>query len=491
MILVMDIGTSSMRGIVFDRSGNVMWKEQRSYELCVLGGGAVEMDLEVLNFHLSGVLKLAGEWLRDSGAVLDCISVTAQRASVIPVDTTGKALQRAMMWQDTRATSICEELEERKKQIYRICGVRLAPAFSAPKMKYIKMNSEPIYRAAHKLIGFQEYVLCYLDGEFTTDHSIASRTCLFNVETLEWSEELLHIFGIDRKKLCRLIPVGGQSGMTKPEINRLLQLKESVPVISAGGDQQCAALGLGCMENGQIITNSGTGSYVICVSDVPIFDDEMRISCNVSAIPGKWILEGAVLSAGKSVNWLNRQFFAREDERYPMEHFTAACEQSPAGAKGLIFLPALSGTGTPSWNPTARGSILNIGLEHNKADFARSILEGTVLQLKECIQIISKLTGETYNQIRSAGGITQNPVYNQIQADIYQQTIIQASQNEATAFGAYLSASVTLGYHRTYQEAYKQALGDQQERLYEPNKSHEKIYRRLYEQLLRYEEMLY
>ena len=491
MILVVDVGTSSLRGILFDRGGRPLWKEQREYDLYVPGNGVVEMDLEILDYHLEGILKMAGVWLEGQEEKLDGISVTAQRSSVIPVDREGKPLRRAMMWQDTRAAENCSRVKDKLEQIYGICGMRPSPVFSAPKMQYIKENWEEIYREAYKLIGFQEYVICRLTGEFATDYSIASRTCLFNISSLQWSKELAGIFDIDEDKLCRLIQVGSSAGDTKQEVNSLLGLKEPVPVISAGGDQQCAALGMGCLEDGQIVANSGTGSYVIAVSDQPLYDGQMRVNCNVSAVPGKWIVEGAVLSAGKGIDWLNRLMFAQESESHPFENFTKACQSAPAGSKGLVFLPLMAGKGTPSWNPNARGVICNLGFEHEKGEFARALLEGTASEMKGCIQVISELTGEPYREVRVSGGMTKNPVYDQIQADLFLRTVIQAEGSEATGLGAWISGAVTLGYYHTYKEAYLAASGGQGEKRYEPDPDTAAVYETMYKKLRDCESALY
>lgn len=491
MILVVDVGTSSLRVIVFDRMGKMVFKEQREYELCMEEDGTVEMDLKILDEHLNDVLTAAGRWAQDENKEISGISVTSQRSSVIPVDKNGRALSKAMMWQDTRAAGICEDLDAERPYIYRICGMRPSPVFSAPKMKFLKQNKPEIYEKAYKLVGFQEYVICALSGAFATDLSLASRTCLFDIETLRWSDELLELFGIEREKLCRLIQPGSRAGDTREGVTGLLGLKSPVPVISAGGDQQCAALGMGCIGAGDMIVNSGTGSFVIAVSDRPVSDPEMRVNCNLSAIPGKWIAEGAVLSAGQAVNWMNRQFFAAEHEQEPFEAFTRACVDSPPGARGLLIAPLLAGKGTPLWNPKARGIIFGLGVEHGKADFAKALLEGIAAELRECIDIITGLTGMPYDTVRIAGGMNRNPLYNQIQADMYRRTVVKPADNEATGLGGFLSAAVCLGWYQTFEEAYEAAVAGQVGTRYEPRKETAAVYDDVYKKIKDMEHKIY
>ena len=487
IILVLDVGTSSIRSILFEEDGSVLWKCQAAYGPDALPDGAVEMNMELFDKTMERVLKRTGNWLVEQKRTVSCISVTAQRSSVIPVGRDGKALKNAMMWQDTRAVSICEALEDRKRQIYKICGMIPSPVFSAPKMRYIKEHFTDIYQKAHKLIGFQEYVICFLTGEFYTDYSIASRTCLFDIARLSWSEDLLELFHLEEEKLCGLIPAGSVAGTTKVWASRTLNSEKPIPVISAGGDQQCAALGLGCQKSGEIIANSGTGSYVIAVTDRPLFDEDMRVNCNLSAIPGMWMVEGAVLSAGKSVNWLNSLLFDSREGGALFGEFSKACEEAPAGANGLIFVPLLAGKGTPAWRPEARGRICGIGLEHKKGDLARALLEGIAAEMKECAEVISQVTHDSYAMVKAAGGLTRNKIYNQILADFLNCPVTRPENDEATGLGAWISAAVGMEICGSHEEAYQRACTGRPCIRYEPIEEHQRIYTQLYRRLKEYE----
>lgn len=483
MVLVIDVGTSSLRGELFDRKGTLVWASQKEYELYTPSDGIVELNMSVLDRSLYDILKFAGEWLGEKKAKISCISVTAQRSSVIPVNKQGDAIRNALMWQDTRAESICKKIET--KPIYQICGMRPSPVFSAPKMAFLKKNERSVYEKAYKLIGFQEYVLHRLTGEFVTDYSIASRTCLFDIRKQLWSKDLADMFGIGRDKLCRLIPVGAEAGHTKEEVARLLSQESKIPVISAGGDQQCAALGMGCIEEGEIVANSGTGSYVMAVTDQPVYDPDMRINCNMSAIPNQWILEGAVLSAGKTINWLNRVLFGQNSNNF--DEFTRNCETSSAGAKGLLFIPTLAGKGTPDWNPEVRGSLIGLSFEHTSGDIARALLEGIAAEVKQCIEVLSELTGNDYQKIRIAGGITKNLLYNQIQADMYQKVVVKPKSDEATGLGAWISAAVHIGWYKNEKKAYETAVEKFQETEFLPENMAGNVYKEVYKKLRQYE----
>lgn len=463
MILVIDIGTSSMRSIVYEDGRNLI-TVQKEYGLDVVDEYTVEQDANIVLDSIGETLIEIGRWIKKNNrGVIEAISVTAQRSSVILVDERGVPIHKAMMWQDTRAKYICEDLKDEWKRIYSICGMKPTPVFSAPKIRYIKDKFPEIYEKAYKVLGFQELVLHYLTDRFVTDTSIASRTCLFDIRKQEWSQELMEIFGLEQNKLCDYVPVSSVVDVAKKEIQDILSCDSPIPVITAGGDQQCAALGLGLYEEGDAIINSGTGSYILALSDEPIFDDEMRITCNISVIPDKWMIEGSVLGSGKAVDWTKHEFFHND-----ISEFQKACDESSVGANGVIYTPTFIGTGTPSWNASARAGIYNLGLYNTKNDFARAVLEGISAQLHTCIEIIQECLGKEIKTLRISGGLTKNKVYNQILADISNREVDKFNDNESTALGAYISARVALDEAISYKECMEKYLDNSEIKRFKP-----------------------
>lgn len=476
-ILVIDVGTSSMRGLLFNGQGQVMYKKQREYGIDTVDNITVEQDPAVLKDSLYTILAAAGEYSKQNSLPIGAVSVTAQRSSVVAVSKDGEPLCRFMMWQDKRSAELCDEMNEKLNDIYPISGMRVTPVFSAPKMLWMKRNKPEIYEKAYKLMGIHEYILFLLTGEFVTDTSIASRTSLFDVSKLIWSDKLLTLFGIDEEKLCRIVPVGSVCGKTKA----LDGLPEGLPVVSAGGDQQCAALGLGIVKEGSMEVNSGTGSFIIALSDQPLFDPDQRLICNVSAIPGKWIVEGATLAAGIAVKWMNKQFFADyPDQAYPFERFDQECLQSPPGANGVIFTPSFAGKGAPYWDPYARATLHNVGFNNSRADFARALLEGIIAEMNDCLGTITKLFhGTEFHEVRCAGGLTKSALFNQIQSDMYNRTVVRPQNEEATGLGGWISAAVTLGQYPGYEEAFHTAVDESKSRKFTPNQKNHELYQRM------------
>lgn len=439
MLLILDIGTSSMRGMLMDRRGNVLKSCQNKYTLTYTPDGGVQMEMRQLDKALEKCLEQIGGYCAAERAEILGISVTAQRSSVIPMGKDGHALGDAVMWQDKRCACFIEELKPKVSQIYGICGMRPSPVFSAPKMQYMKVHMPGIYERAEKLIGFQEYVLHYLTGEYVTDASIASRTCLYDLNLDDWSEELLVLFGIDKEKLCRLVPVGSVIGVTTSHISALLGTKGRIPVVSAGGDQQCAALGMQDEEGKSLICNMGTGAYVIAMTDRPVLDLKMRVNCNVGPAENAWILEGMVPSAGTTLDWLCSTFYGHLDKEEALYMMLKEAEEIPSGAHGMCFMNALAGTGTPEWNPMQKGSFTNILLQHKRGDFARAGLEGIIRDVAGCVESVEAMLPERCTALKVAGGLSRSKFLTRMLEDMLGRSVCPADECEATAMGAFKS----------------------------------------------------
>lgn len=483
MIVVIDIGTSNLRSLLMDHNGKILDVQKRGYSLRYPACDAVEMDMALLDTALFDALKESFSLLEAWGKQASAISVTAQRSSVIPVDGQGKALAPALMWQDTRSFGICEEVWPRRQEIYAISGMKPSTVFSAPKMAYLKRTSPEVYENSHKLVGFCEYVLHILTGLFVTDTSIASRTCLFDLTKKEWSSFLLDLFSIDRSKLCSLVDVGSVIGNTSVVFERAVGIAYSIPVVSAGGDQQCAALGLGCIHNDSVMINLGTGAYVIALADKPCMDREMRVNCNVSAIPNKWIVEGAVLSAGKTLDWVNDNFFKHAQETHQYEVFTEISRNTPLGSNGLRFSVQFAGKGTPVWDPAMKGGIGNLSFRNTKDDLARGVLEGIACAVDECLSCIADLLEGIQEPIKVAGGLSKDGFFDQILADMLGKELSSYATCEATAFGAWMSVSVALGIQPSYEDAFASVTQGIAEERYYPVENNSLLYEKIKQEI--------
>lgn len=255
----------------------------------------------------------------------------------------------------------------------------------------------------------------------------------------EWSDELLRLFEVDKEKLCPLVPVGSVIGETRSCVSDILKNGRSIPVVSAGGDQQCAALGAQDEEENCLLCNLGTGAYVIAQTDNPVLDMEMRVNCNVGGRQGTWILEGMVPGAGTTLDWLCNTFYGHLDKEEALGVLLKEAVNEPKGAHGMCFVNALAGTGTPEWNLSKKGSFTNILLQHTRGDFARAGLEGMIRDVVGCVKCVEEMLPEKDRPIKVSGGLSKSEFLLGLLEDMLGRRVCQSDESEATAMGAFKS----------------------------------------------------
>ncbi|MEG2350875.1 MAG: FGGY-family carbohydrate kinase, partial [Hungatella sp.] len=450
-ILVIDTGTSSMRGLLFQNKGEILKIFQIPYFMQVDGDKALQSATE-FSKSLIMICRNMAAFCQEEQIKIAGLSFTSQRSSVIPVGMDGVPQMEAMMWYDKRSQSICSRINaEAEELVYRTCGMKANPVFSAPKIAWIKKYMPEVYKKTYKMMGIHDYLIYLCTGNFITDSSLASRTCLLDVAESCWSEELIALFGIDREKLCDIIPVGDIAGYVTKEFADITGMPEGIPVISAGGDQQCSALGQMLVDTNQVGITSGTASYVVAISDKPVFDPKRRINTNISARPDQWILEASNMSSGAVYHWMKKTFYGEETD---YETVNQDVLRSEPLAQGLIMLPDLAGKGCPQWDSYARGSFLNVGFQHERKEFARAVIEGITAEITECYEVLKECLGD-FSKVTSTGGLSKMPAFNQILADMMNIPVHKCVIEETTGIGAWANAAVAMGQYSSVGEVFK------------------------------------
>lgn len=242
---VIDTGTTQMKLVLFDVQGTTMFQHAVSTTPHYFNDGRVEQNPQRWRDALAVLLRAVAQFLSAQGLTLHAITLTSQRSSIIAVDAQGNALSPTLMWQDTRIQALCNSLAGASAQMHQRSGLPISPVFSAAKMAWLKQNQTALYQRTAKLVGIHDFLLHTLTGRFYTDYSLASRTNLLNLRTRQWDDNLLALFELDEDKLCALLPPGSVVGALLPAIAAQVGLPAGIPVITAGGDQQCCALGMG------------------------------------------------------------------------------------------------------------------------------------------------------------------------------------------------------------------------------------------------------
>ncbi|MDR1826980.1 MAG: hypothetical protein LBR29_01475 [Methylobacteriaceae bacterium] len=469
-VIVVDVGTSSLKAMVYTRQGRLIAAASQKYDSRFGHHYDVEQDPQTWREALLHTLGETAKTIREQKLQVAALIVTSQRASVIPVEKHGAPLYDAVMWQDKRSVPQCEELLRRwsMEEIYHRTGLRANPYFSAPKMMWLRENRKDAYAAAHKLLGVQDFVVFLLTRAFVTDTSQACRTLLMNINTLQWDDELLEAAGIKRSLLPDIVPSGALVGKINSGMASAVGLPTKIPVYLGGGDQQCAALSLGILSEGDAQANTGTGAFMVAHAEKPHFHPQCKTLCSAAAAPGKWIVEAGIFTAGLLHKWFKDNFYSGMDDNDAYARLAEEIAGTPVGANGVLMLPHFEGSAAPYWNPQARGMFFNLTMATTRADMARAVIEGIALEIGHDIELIQSL-GVPVRRVSLAGGLTGMEVFNQAQADVFNKETVRYGNSEASSLGALMSACVSLKYYRDYREAFTNIVTDEP-RVYRPIK---------------------
>ena len=445
-ILVIDIGTSSMRGILFSSTGERLFCAQIQYQPSYISKEEVEQN--VWDWQ-SAIINIVKNVVLTNESV-DAITVTAQRSSIIPVDKDGIPLSPAIMWQDRRASSICSELEAHNNTIFERCGSKVNPVFSGCKMAWIKKEKPEVYNKVYKFVNIPEYIFHYMTGEYNTDHTYGSRSNLMNIHERKWDKTLLDLFGIPEDFLCILNEPGSIIGKTSKTFSSLTGIQTGVPVITAGGDQQCAALGQGVYKEGILSVVLGTGGFLVThLETVPSALKEDLI-CNCSSLPKKYILEANILACSSAFDWFYRNFY--DNGRTSIEMLDEELENEYHKENDSIVLPFFQGRTTPDWNSAAKAVFANIDLSTTRSGLLKSLVEGICLEINSNIQLIKQYTD--INQIVISGGLSKSKIINQIFSDVSGHKVVRLENTESTSVGALITALCTFNVFDDPEQAF-------------------------------------
>ncbi|MBO6046590.1 MAG: hypothetical protein J6P61_02445 [Erysipelotrichaceae bacterium] len=474
-ILVIDVGTSSMRGILYNEFGERLMSHQIRYHPLHLSDIEVEQDIDDFKRTLTTIVQMIGEKYK-----IYAIALTSQRSSIVPVDRDGYPLMNTIMWQDRRNSQICEELAQFNDIIKAKTGAKVNSVFSGSKMTWIKRHCPHIAAKTYKYVNIPEYLIHYMTDQYVTDVTYASRSHLMNLKTRQWDDELLDIFGIKEEELCKIQEVGSICGYLLDEVAKEFGIDGGIPIITSGGDQQCAAVGNGACHEGVLSLVEGTGAFLITQTDTLPETIADNVICNCASVPGKYTLETNVLTCGSAYDWCRHTFYGDQAEDYQLINQELRYEYIQNTSKARV-LPYFQGRSTPKWNPKATATFTNMSLSTTRAELLRAVLEGIFIELNANIKQLQK-----YVDIQEAfisGGLTKSSIINQMQSDIFNLPLTLSSDAESTARGALVVALAGLGICPDVEFAYQEICGQDTIMIYQPEASKHQQYQQIIEEL--------
>jgi glycerol kinase len=448
-----DQGTTSTRFIVFDRSGQIVSTAQREHQQIYPRPGWVEHDPEEIWRNTQHVIAAAMQAKGLNAGDLVAIGITNQRETTIVWDrSTGVPVYNAIVWQDTRVEDAVAELARAggPDRFRHKTGLPLATYFSALKIRWILNNVEGARERAktgNLLFGTVDTFLLWqltggaAGGIHVTDVTNASRTQLMNLETLAWDREILEICGISETILPRIASSSEVFGKSQ-----LAAIKD-VPITGILGDQQAALVGQTCFEPGEAKNTYGTGSFLLMnTGERPVpskFGLLTTLAYKFGSQPAHYALEGSIAITGALVQWL-RDNLGIIQQSSDIEALAASVSDNG----GVYFVPAFSGLYAPYWKTSARGIVAGLTRYSNKGHIARAALEATAFQTREVLEAMEKDSHIPLAVLRTDGGMVENNLLMQFQADILNIPVVRPAIKETTAQGAAYAAGLATGFYR-------------------------------------------
>ena len=453
-IMALDAGTTSNRCILFDRNGRICSVAQREFHQYFPKPGWVEHDANEIWASMLGVAVEAMQRIGATAAEIAGLGITNQReTSVVWDKATGEPIYNAIVWQCRRTSAYCDELKARGlTEIFRQkTGLVIDAYFSATKLRWL-LEEIPGARARAErgelLFGTVEtWLLWKLTGGkiHITDYSNASRTMLFNINTLQWDEEILRELNIPRGMLPEPRPSSAVYAETEPTL-----LGGAIPICGAAGDQQAALFGQTCFRPGEAKNTYGTGCFLLMnTGERPVFSQNGLVTTVAWGLDGhvNYALEGSIFVAGAAIQWLRDEMKlieSAQDSEY--------MAQKVRDTNGCYVVPAFTGLGAPHWNQYARGTIVGLTRGCNKYHLIRATLDSICYQVDEVLAAMRADSGIALEALKVDGGASANNYLMQTQADVIGAPVVRPTCVESTALGAAFLAGLAVGFWRDLDE---------------------------------------
>ncbi|MCO0861190.1 gluconokinase [Staphylococcus pasteuri] len=447
-----DIGTTSTKSVLYDENGQFIMKHNIGYELHTPNVDVSEENPDEL---FDAVLMTVKYVVREANIAkedIKLISFSAQMHSLVAMDENHHRLTENITWADNRASKYATLINNQYNglDIYRRTGTPIHPMSPLSKIFWMKHEQQSTFDNTAMFADIKTYILYQLFEQYVIDHSMASATGMFNLEQLDWDDDVLNLLGISRSQLPELVPTTHILTGMKKRYATLMGIDENTPVVIGASDGVLSNLGVNSYQQGEVAVTIGTSGAIRTVIDKPRTDEKGRIFCYVLT-DEHYVIGGPVNNGGVILRWLRDEILASEVETAkrlgvdPYDVLTQIASRVKPGSDGLIFHPYLAGERAPLWNADARGSFFGLTLSHKKEHMIRAALEGVLYNLYTVYLALIEVMNETPNEIKATGGFAKSEIWRQMMADIFDTQLSVPESYESSCLGACVLGMNALG----------------------------------------------
>lgn len=461
--LGIDVGTSGTKTLLIDESGSVLAEATAEYPMQQPKPGWTEQDPDHWWKATIKTVRAVVRQAKLKPSEVGAIGLSGQMHGSVFLDSNDRVIRPALLWNDQRTAVECDEITSSAgghKALIKMVANPALTGFQAPKIVWLRNHEKRHFDRLRKVLLPKDEIRRRMIGDYVSEVSDASGTLLLDVAARDWSKKLLGKIGLDTDLLPRVVESEDVTGTLTPEAAKALGLTTACKVVGGAGDCAAGAVGNGIVRQGVLSTSIGTSGVMFVHSDQPQYDADGRLHTFCHAVRGKWHMMGVNLTSGGSLQWWIDsviQGLAGVPSKKRYQAATAEAAKVPAGSNGLVFLPYLNGERTPHADPDARGTFAGLNLTHNRAAMTRAVMEGVTFALRDSLEIIQSLEVPV-RQIRASGGGSKNPMWRQMQADVFGKKITTLEVEQGAAYGVALLAAVGDGAYRSIGEACKATI---------------------------------
>ncbi|AZS13458.1 xylulokinase [Paenibacillus lutimineralis] len=447
-VIGVDLGTSSVKTLLVDLQGEIKGEATASYPLIHERPGYSEQNPEE---WVNGTIASLQQLLRESGISpedIEGISFSGQMHGLVLLDEQNNVLRNAILWNDTRTTKECREIEQKLGDgLLKITRNAALEGFTLPKVLWVQKHEPELFARAARFVLPKDYLRYRMTGHIQMEISDAAGTLMLNVPEGKWSEEIVQAFGLPEGFCPPIVGSSEDTGTILPEFAKLSGLSEKTRVFGGGADNACGAVGAGIVREGDAMCSIGTSGVVLTYEEDKNKDFAGKVHFFNHAHPGAFYAMGVTLAAGYSLSWF-KDSLAPE---LSFDEMLKPVADLPPGADGLLFTPYLVGERTPHADSAIRASFIGLSGTHRREHMARAVMEGITFSLAESLELFRQ-AGINTRRIISIGGGAKNPVWLQMQADIFNTPVVSLKNEQGPAMGAAMMAAVGSGWFDSLKE---------------------------------------